>query len=149
MASGTTENILVENGNKFILKADYYMSRGELEGSLINYLLAGNCFHTLIESATKDNNGVFQKNLTKCMKYIIPLQEKLQQIKRDRGCKKDEEKQKISCTDVKTTKNDLKKCFTFDKIAGQKEAKKQIKDGIIMPILYPRLYPHSCPPKNS
>ena len=143
MASGTTENILVENGNKFILKADYYMSRGELEGSLINYLLAGNCFHTLIESATKDNNGVFQKNLTKCMKYIIPLQEKLQQIKRDRGCKKDEEKQKISCTDVKTTKNDLKKCFTFDKIAGQKEAKKQIKDGIIMPILYPRLYPHS------
>ena len=143
MASATTDGILVDNGNKFILKADYYMSRGELEGSLINYLLAGNCFHTLIESNSAGDNKDFQTKLTKCMKYIIPLQEKLQQIKRDRGCKKDEEKDKISCTDVKTTKNDLKKCFTFDKVSGQKEAKNQIKNGIIMPILYPRLYPHS------
>ena len=71
MASDTTEKILVDNGNKFILKADYYMSRGELEGSLINYLLAGNCFHTLIESNSAVNNKDFQKNLTKCMKYII------------------------------------------------------------------------------
>ena len=137
MSEATT--ILKENGAMFKKKADYYMSRGELEGSLINYLLAGNCFHTLIESGSSDYKG----DLTTCMRYIVPLQEKLQQIKRDRGCPKDEEKTKISCTDVKRTDNKLKECFTFDKLAGQTEAKEQIKNGIIMPILYPRLYPHS------
>ena len=38
------EQTLMNNGETFKKKADYYMSRGELEGSLINYLLAGNCW---------------------------------------------------------------------------------------------------------
>ena len=97
------ETTLSTNGNTFKKKAEYYMSRGELEGSLINYLLAGNCYHTLIESSNGSSNGEWQKQLTLCMRYIVPLQEKLQQLKRDRGCPKKDEEDKISCTNMKLT----------------------------------------------
>ena len=71
------------------------------------------------------------------MKYIIPLQRKLQEYKllRNRNEKNDE----VDCEDLSL---EDKGKLTFATVSGQKRAKEQLKMGLLYPLLYPRLFPY-------
>jgi SpoVK/Ycf46/Vps4 family AAA+-type ATPase len=153
---------LTTKAYEYYCKAEIYRKKGELEGALINYLLSTNNLYMVQEGLKKNNKSsrlIFNKisvsNITceidttqenidtalkRNIKWIIPLQEKLRKIKKNRGSSKEEEDEnKVNCENIKI--QTLKNCLTFDDIAGQEEAKNQIKKGILYPILNPRLFP--------
>jgi AAA+ superfamily predicted ATPase len=72
------------------------------------------------------------------LSYIVPMQNKLRELKRNRSCEKEEDDETL-CKDVSKEKIPA---LDFDQISGQETAKKQIKNGILYPILYPRLFPY-------
>lgn len=123
-----SEKDLLEQADTFKKKADEYREKGDVEGSLINYLLSANNYY---------NVGNKEAELQECMKYIIPLQRKLQEYKllRNRNEKNDE----VDCEDLSL---EDKGKLTFATVSGQKRAKEQLKMGLLYPLLYPRLFPY-------
>ena len=138
---------IYDQGMDYHKKAEYYRNNGELEGALINYLLSTS---NLYNWRLYDNESGYKKKknreeeiqhlaiqteinntLTKNMQYIVPLQEKLKQIKKNRNCPEDD-KNDTKCTDVSTIKRGS---IRFDDISGQVSAKEQIKQGILYPLL--------------
>jgi SpoVK/Ycf46/Vps4 family AAA+-type ATPase len=141
---------LYDQGLTYSAKAEEYRSNGELEGALINFLLSStNLYNYLrvkgIPEGTAENQQEpsklnAQRLLEQNIKWIVPLQEKLQELKKNRNCPEDnknEEEEKM-CKDIKLSKSS---CMKFDQISGQQKAKEQIKTGILKPLLFPRLYP--------
>ena len=122
-----SEGDLIKQAAAFKDKADEYREKGDVEGSLINYLLSANNYYNVDD---KDN-------LQECMKYIIPLQRKLQEYKilRNRSQKNEE----ADCEDLSL---ESKGKLTFDTVSGQDIAKKQLEMGLLYPLLYPRLFPY-------
>jgi SpoVK/Ycf46/Vps4 family AAA+-type ATPase len=143
----TAEDIIqniYSQGKEYHNKAEYYRKNGELEGALINYLLSTSNLYNSLQYYTqnKDNNAVtiieINSILTINIQYIVPLQEKLKQVKKNRNCPEDD-KNEPKCTDVSTIKRGS---IRFDDISGQVSAKEQIKQGILYPLLFPKLYPY-------
>lgn len=139
---------LLLQGMEYHKKAEYYRNNGELEGALINYLLSTSNLYNWREyynqyshEKTEQQNADMRQvddTLTKNIQYIVPLQEKLKQIKKNRNCPEDD-KNETKCTDVSTIKRGS---IRFDDISGQVSAKEQIKQGILYPLLFPKLYPY-------
>ncbi len=130
-------NTLRTQADKFKKKAETYREKGEVEGSLINYLLAANNYNNC-KNARGDATTTDTKNIAECMKYIIPLQRKLQEYKIQRNKSNNDDK------DVNCEKVDLDKKGTlkFEHISGQQTAKDQLKQGLLYPLLYPALFPY-------
>ena len=131
---------LLEDSNNYRQKAKEYYKQGEIEGTLINYLLSSSNLYNYmqIETLQVAEKSEAEKNMKENISYIVPLQEKLQELKRNRGC------------DQNGDENDTSDCpqpeeipeIDFDQISGQEIAKQQIKNGILYPTLYPKLYPY-------
>ena len=142
----TAEDIIqniYSQGKEYHNKAEYYRKNGELEGALINYLLSTSNLYNSLQYYTqnKDNATIITEInsiLTINIQYIVPLQEKLKQVKKNRNCPEDD-KNEPKCTDVSTIKRGS---IRFDDISGQVSAKEQIKQGILYPLLFPKLYPY-------
>merc|ERR1711990_1353077 len=87
---------LYDQGLTYSVKAEEYRNNGELEGALINFLLSStNLYNYLrvrgIPSGTAENQQEAskinaQKLLESDIKWIVPLQEKLQELKKNRNC---------------------------------------------------------------
>ena len=119
---------LRSQAHNFKKKAEAYRKKGEVEGSLINYLLAANNYHNI-----KDVDKVAE-----CMKYIIPLQRKLQEYKIQRNKSNNDDKD-VNCEEIKL---DKKGTLKFEHVSGQETAKDQLKQGLLYPLLYPALFPY-------
>ena len=148
---------LAQKAYDYHCKAEIYRKNGELEGALINYLLSTNNLSLVkkFKEESAEFNDLFQTKLNckfddniknalkKNIKWIVPLQTELRKIKKTRSNDENELDDEIECSDVKMTILNKGDCLTFNDIAGQETAKKQIKRGILYPILNPRLYPIS------
>ena len=137
---------LYEQGIFFSSKAEEYRKSGELEGALINYLMSTTNLYTYskvkgIPEKTETQDGPCKENAQEILnvniKWIVPLQEKLKELKKNRNCP-DEKDKEILCKDVQRSRVP---CIKFHQISGQEKAKEQIKTGILKPLLFPRLYP--------
>ena len=122
---------IITQANGFFKKAETYREKGEVEGSLINYLLAANNYH---------NCGDKKPELAECMKYIVPLQRKLQEYKIQRNKNNNDDKD-VNCEDFQK-KLDKKGTLKFEHVSGQQTAKDQLKQGLLYPLLYPALFPY-------
>ena len=149
---------LAEKAYAYNCKANEYRKKGELEGALINYLLSTNNLSMLKKANVKSDelktlyekkdDCEFGKNIDeaikKNIKWIVPLQNKLRKIKKNRSIKnKLEDNDEIDCSNIKMSILKRGECLTFNDIAGQETAKEQIKKGILYPILNPGLFPIS------
>ena len=144
-------------------KANEYREKGELEGALINYLLSTNNLYMIKKAIPGDNRDLSEAiqnsncsskeslvnniddALKKNIRWIVPLQEKLRKIKKNRSARDDDndKETEINCKNIKMTILNKGDCLTFADVAGQETAKKQIRNGILDPILDPGLFPIS------
>lgn len=133
---------LLSSAKNFQTRANEYRAKGELEGSLINYLLSTENFRhylkTINDTDTYDIQ-VAQDNINDNLSYIVPMQEKLKELKKNRSCNKDDDDENTLCIDISKEKIPP---LDFDQISGQETAKKQIINGILNPVMYPRLFPY-------
>jgi SpoVK/Ycf46/Vps4 family AAA+-type ATPase len=147
---------ITKNAYDYYCKAKTYYNQNELEGALINFLLALNnlkivkeYFSTLTnfsetisehkrDKAMCDFEDDINRAITKVLEYIKPLQEQLKRIKSTRGEKGEE----ATCKDIKQVILEGDELLSFDDVSGQETAKTQIKNSILYPLLYPRLYPN-------
>jgi SpoVK/Ycf46/Vps4 family AAA+-type ATPase len=147
---------ITKNAYDYYCKAKTYYDHNELEGALINFLLALNnlkivkeYFSTLSnfsetisehkrDKAMCDFENDINRAITKVLEYIKPLQEQLKRIKNTRGDKGEE----ATCKDIKQVILEGDELLSFDDVSGQETAKTQIKNSILYPLLYPRLYPN-------
>lgn len=154
---------LLQDGLIFYCKAEKYRQSGELDGALYNYLLSTNNLRTIkkylqmpeeYDKLYQDVLQEVQSNtdascaldhlqasidaaLKKNVRWIVPLQEK-QRARAQSQYVNNNDDEEVPCVDVRTT--NLKECLTFADIAGQENAKKRIRDGILNPLLFPRLF---------
>ena len=147
-------NSLRTQGENYHWKAEYYRQNGELEGALINYLLSSNNLYNFKQYYEQAHTGITEGTVAKIsqddtnyvdnllitnMKYIVPLQEKLKQIKKNRNCPEEDKDAELNCTEIKLVrKGDLR----FQDVSGQFEAKNKIEQGILYPLIFPKLYPY-------
>ena len=147
-------NSLRTQGENYHWKAEYYRQNGELEGALINYLLSSNnlynfkqyyesrsdsSYDAAVAKITQEETDYVDSLLITNMKYIVPLQEKLKQIKKNRNCPEEDKDAELNCTEIKLVKKgDLR----FQDVSGQFEAKNKIEQGILYPLIFPKLYPY-------
>merc|ERR1711871_1621153 len=137
---GGYEQRLLDDSNNYREKAKEYYQQGEIEGTLINYLLSSSNLYNYmqIDSLGVTEKSEAEKQMKENISYIVPLQEKLQELKRNRGCdKNDDENDTSDCPQPEDIPD-----LDFDQISGQEIAKQQIKNGILYPTLYPKLYPY-------
>jgi len=154
------ENLL-NKGYDFYCKGMRYYENNEVEGSLINFLLALNTLEIVKEynsSPVKSKSsstmwkpaentcnlgleGIanIQEAIDTLTRRIAPLQEQLVRIKTARSDKSDEEGPE--CKNLKAFRFKKEDMITFDNIIGQHVTKQQIKLGLLEPMLHPRLFP--------
>jgi SpoVK/Ycf46/Vps4 family AAA+-type ATPase len=143
---------LVARGYQFYCKGKEYYARNEIEGALINFLLALNTFDILKKLHVPGTASKDLKDLTlKCpltenidtaidtlTRYISPLQDQLKRLKSTRGTADEDD------NDCSTVANYIRKAddmITFDDISGQETTKSQLKSCLLYPLLYTRLFP--------
>jgi SpoVK/Ycf46/Vps4 family AAA+-type ATPase len=160
--SDSFENLL-NKGYAFYCKGMDYYQKNEVEGALINFLLALNTLEIVKEytnlpaTTGKSKALVFNKVENKCnlgaqgitdiqeaidtlTRRIAPLQEQLVRIKTSRAGKSDDE-EGPECKNLKAHRFKTEDMISFDNIIGQDVTKKQINFGLLEPILHPRLFP--------
>lgn len=163
-SNALVKTLTVDAYNYYCSAKKYYMEN-ELEGALINFLLALNnlknvkkvlgaaaaatplscddpsqCISTC--DGVEDVNQGADQAIAKILSYVRPLQEQLKRIKNERafGQKKDDE---VPCKDVRQVLLEGDDAaITFDDVSGQDAPKNQIRNGILYPLLYPRLFPN-------
>ena len=167
-------NVIIQ-ALKFEELAKYYVEQGEVEGALINFLLASSKLVAPRDNSKPESTHIDTKNLIdnfigtdntkniyknsysnriiikqddgipeininidekikEYLSYIVPLQEKLKQLKINRNCNKEED---IDCPSPEEVPS-----FDFEDISGQEQAKEDMRNGILYPLMYPKLYPY-------
>lgn len=153
--------VLVNKAVKFNKMAKAFKAQGELEGSLINFLLAIDNLKTardqsqaiaqnILSSGRGDDVSLLcEKNcdkidevLKQLAQEIAPLQEELKKRKMFRASSSSDESDPVlNCTDVSQVIIQGKECVFFDDIVGHDTVKNNLKEMFIFPISYPNLYP--------
>ena len=169
---GTIHDKLIKQAYHYYCKAMRYYRLNEIDGALVNFLLALNNLYNLkktfksapenLKKSVSEAKTVYSElnpnqkcsslavindidqTIKKIISYVSPLQEQLRKIKNYRGSNCDENKDDdVECVDVKAKLADKKEdMLTFKNISGQESAKENIRNGILNPILYPRLFPN-------
>lgn len=144
---------LVARGYQFYCKGKEYYTRNEVEGALINFLLALNTFdilkklHVPTTSLSKDLKDLTLKcplteNIDSAIdtltRYIAPLQDQLKRLKSTRATAEEDDN---DCSTVSNYTRKVDDMITFDDISGQETTKSQLKSCLLYPLLYTRLFP--------
>jgi len=130
----------------FINNATKYKDIGNLEGALINYSLAMNNYQLLQNNTHGEKKYDYINQLKECLKWVIPLQQELNNSKTPQEIKDKQNTEKSECSsNAAPKKQKINKDITFSALIGFEHMIKTVKGAIVKPLLNPERFPKMSP----